>query len=153
MSITFALRTRDGAMACTANHGACTVAEHLLDEDIMAYSRVGWCVECSEHGGADCPICGLELNVNNSNAIAIIERLGLEWEEYGTIDARELFASAALANVGRDDTGIDGIVEFRTGGSVWVEGAVTVGYFSRSMGALEHLATYAMEHDLVIDWG
>lgn len=147
MSITFSLVTSEGNLACTVDHGACVVAEHLLDEDIMAYSFEGYCVECSLRNRDACELCGSSLNVSNSNAFAILAALGIELDDCGTIEASDLLGRAMVSGVGRDDSGTADVVDGRM-----VDCGLRAGYFADRFGALADLATLAIERGYSIQF-
>lgn len=154
MSITFHLATAtpEGTdLACRVNHGACVVPEHLLDEDIVAYSMPGWCVECSSTNCDACAICGLDLNVSNTNARSIVEALGIPFDHCGSISPLLLLNKVNGADV--SDEGTDTVTDWDPRRATFVECGVPAGYFAERFGALADLATAAMERGLVISWG
>ena len=152
MSVNFSLQTADGNFACTADHGICTVPEHLLDEDIAAYSMPGYCVECSLIGREECPICGLEVNVSNTNATLLLERLGVENDDCGTFDPVDLVGRTLVANVGRDDSGVATSTDIAANGAVWVDFGLRDGYFRDQMARLTTLALTAKENGWLVTW-
>lgn len=152
MSITFSLRNLDGTMACKVNHGAgCEVAEHLLDE--YAHPYEGYCVPCSMDNRDACPVCSRDINVSNTNAQMILERLGVEFDYCGEIQASDLLGRAMTANVGRDDSGIAATEDRAEGRATIIECGLPAGYFDDRMEGLTNLALAALASGLMVVWG
>ena len=156
MSITFTLITetspRHFGPACTADHGVCTVPEHLLDEDIHLYSREGWCVECYGTNEEACALCNLQVNMSNANAMQAIERLGIEFDYCGHIDPDDLLGRAMVANIGRDDSGVSTTTERTPGNAVLIQVGLPAGYFDSRMAELVALAEAAKTHGCLVGW-
>lgn len=156
MSITFQLATRTGdgfGPACTVNHGACIVPEHLLDEDIAAYSMPGWCVECSTTNRDACEVCGLSVNVSNHNAQVLLGMLGVEFDWCGSFDPADLLGRALTAGIDIDDSGHAATVDAAPGRATLISGGLRPGYYGDRFGALADLATHGAARGLVITWG
>lgn len=156
MSITFSLarQTAEGTtFACDVNHGACVVPAHADDEDIALYSMPGWCVECSDANRAACEICGLDLNVSNTNAQVILGALGVEFDFCGMIAPMALLNRVITRGGDMDDEGTDTVVDWDPRRATMVNCGRPAGYFAERFGALADLATAAMEQGFVISWG
>lgn len=152
MSVTFSLRTADGDFACTADHGACVVPAHASDEDIALYSMPGWCVECSGANRDACDVCGLDLNVSNSNARAILDALGVPFDHCGTIAPMVLLNRVRTRGGDVADEGTDTVTDWDPRRATLVECGRPEGYFASRFGALADLAAVAMERGLSISW-
>jgi hypothetical protein len=99
----------------------------------------------------------LEIGVNlaNTNAYAVLDRLGYD-TEYGLIgeaDPADFMARAMLANVGQDDSGIDTATTYLIDGPVLTDCGRRAGYFDDTMRRLCQLAEHARANDLMIAWG
>lgn len=156
MSITFSLATttpEGTGLACTVNHGACVVPAHASDEDIVAYSFPGWCVECSTTNADGCTICGLSLNVSNSNAQSILAALGVPFDFCGSIAPMLLLNAVRTCGGNVADEGTDTVTDWDPRRATLVECGLPAGYFAARFGALADLAEAAMQRGLVISWG
>lgn len=153
MSITFAIaRRRDDGLivqGCPDSeaHRAC----HGTCEDPEDFEFYG-CCGCVTDALDACPECSLSLNVSNTNAAQIIDRLGVEFDYCGVIDPADLFGRAAVGNIGRDDSGMETTVIGGDGRATLVECGLPAGYFEDRLGALAHLAQYAIEHGTLVSW-
>lgn len=89
-----------------------------------------------------------DVNVSNTNALAIHERLGLDTDPYADVcDPDAILAAAMLANIGRDDTGTHTV----TNGNV-IDFGVRPGYYDDRMGQIADLATEAKRRGLLVGW-
>jgi hypothetical protein len=154
MSITFSLCSRldDGSFSSVCPdseahrvcHGTCDDAE-----DFVAY---GYC-ECVMDAEADCSFCSAGINVSNTNAAQILERLGIEFDYCGHFDPADLFGRAAVGNIGRDDSGIATTVEGGDGCATLIECGLRPGYFEDRLGRLAELAQDAIQRGMLVSWG
>lgn len=155
MSITFSLRTIDGDLACSANHGAgCTSTEHFEMDAWMDMPGYDLCFECQSAQEAACPICSLEVNMSNANAMQVIERLGIEFDYCGSIGAADLLGRAMTGNVGRDDSGVSTVERGGpgTGTARIIECGLPAGYFDGRLEQLARLAAAALAGGLSVSW-
>jgi hypothetical protein len=90
-----------------------------------------------------------ELNVNNRNAALLLERLDLQAETWGEVAADDLLGRALVANVGRDDSGVEATEMTPS----WTEGGARPGYFEDRMAALVEIANWAKAQGGFVDWG
>ena len=141
MSITFHLARADEAgnthLVCETNHYRC---------DCTAVC------DCVERSLEACEYCRFDMNVANSNAAMILERLGVEFDYCGSIDATDMLGRAMVGNVGRSDDGMEAHAT-RDGGATMIDCGFRPGYFAEKFGVLADMATFAMERGLVIAWG
>ena len=91
---------------------------------------------------------GPTLNVSNRNAALIIERLGVEFDYCGSIDADDLLGRALVGNVGRDDSG-DPAIEIAPN---FIEGGLRAGYFDDRLGEIVEIATWAKANGAFVAW-
>lgn len=146
MSITFTPCVTDGNDC----HLACTTDHHYCDgtcDDPTEFECDQWCPCVDAHRTA-CPTCSVEVNMSQTNAAAVIERLGVTFDYCGTIDPDELIGRALTGNVGRDDTGVN---HTHTGNMI--DCGVRPGYYNDRLGQLADLATYAKDNGFQISWG
>lgn len=125
--------------------------------------------ECSTEGGCEehrlyhycdhmfeasnaCAECALEVNVSNTNAAAVLDRLGVEFDYCGTMEADDLLGRALVANVGRDDSGVPSVEDTGRNGATIIECGLRAGYFDGTMGRLVALANAAAERGHGIGW-
>ncbi len=153
MSVTFSLGRRgdDGIV-----HVGCRVDHYRCERGCEDFATYRYC-ECVEAAQCACAECSIEVNVSNVNALAILERLGIECDaEYGIMgecDAADMIARAMLGNIGRDDSGA-AAQEYRgAGGCRVIEGSVRPGYYADRLGSIAELAAYAAERGLLVAWG
>jgi hypothetical protein len=93
-----------------------------------------------------------EANFSNSNAYSILERLGLDMEPCGAVDADDILGRALVANIGRSDDGVATTTETTPGGATWTECGVPAGYFDRSMAAIVAVAEAAKAQGVRVVW-
>jgi hypothetical protein len=101
----------------------------------------------TDHGGP-------ELNVSNTNAALLLERLGLDPAdcEGGDIDADDLLGRAMVGNIGRDDSGVTA-AEIRAPGQLtMIDCGVRPGYFDDRLSVLVEVATYAKTKEVRVQW-
>ena len=144
MSVTFTFHA-NGTLGTGCEH-PCPVAGGCEEQQAYFY-----CDHMHEAREA-CAECALPVNVSNGNAAAILERLGLEFDYCGTVDASDFLGRALVANVGRDDSGVAPHEERGEGGALLVDCGQSVGYFDSRMAALVTLATVAVERGHGIGW-
>lgn len=132
-----------------SHHNTCT-ADACEDRD----SGWSWC----DHTAAAEEMCGctsFDVNLSNANAYAVLERLGVEPEDYdvGQMDAHEMIGRAMVGNVGRDDSGI---LTTDTGrqahGPRVIDFGVPAGYYGARLGALTDLAVEAARRGALVVW-
>lgn len=147
MSVTFSTSTRPTDCACSKAYAAgCSCDEYVRTrycEDIFQVTET-------------CACNDLQVNVSNSNAIAILERLGFDHpEDYcgGSCDAADFIGRTKLANIGRDDSGIRSSVDAAAGRATMIDCGVRVGYYEDVMTRLENLAHKAVATGGEIQWG
>jgi hypothetical protein len=98
--------------------------------------------------------CDYEVNMSNANAFAVLDRLGYSvTEPYGEATPEEFLGRALVANVGLDDSGVDGATTYLIDGPVMHDCGRRAGYFDDRLGRLAWLAEYARDHELMISWG
>lgn len=155
MSITFTIGSIDDEGV--VNHG-CGV-DHRADliclgtcSDPSDFTDYG-CCDCTEAAELACPICSVELNVSNANAAAILERLGLEADEYGVLDPADMLGRVMVGNIGRSDDGMADSVSVGSGGAINVDCGVRAGYFADRFGALADLVMVASDRNMLVVWG
>lgn len=141
MSITFYLEVRPNDRH---SHGFCPAE----CEEFVAYR---YCDHIEDERAA-CPDCSLEVNVSNTNAALILERLGVEFDYCGSLSADEAYSRAMLANVGRDDSGQAASVSKAEGGATWVDCGLEAGYFDRQMSRIATLAEAGMAQSRKVVW-
>jgi len=148
MSITFTIGTLGSdnvyRSACNDNH-RCTV-EGCEDHDLYFYC------DHMDDAQAACPICSRSVNVSNTNASAILERLGVEFDYCGSIDAADMLGRALVGNIGRDDSGVDSTEDARLGCATMIDCGLRPGYFDDRLGQIADLADYAARHGHLILW-
>jgi hypothetical protein len=83
------------------------------------------------------------VNVSNTNASLLLERLGIEFDYSGQIDAEDLLGRALVANVGRDDSGMASTTDRGAGGATIIDCGLRPGYFDERMAQLVEVAEYA----------
>jgi hypothetical protein len=113
-----------------------------------------------EHAEAAQIACGcqqFDVNVSNTNAVMILQRLGLEvdfdeGELCGNADPDDILGRAMLGNVGRDDSGTRSTEERGAGGATFVDCGLRAGYFGDRLGAIAELATEAKRLGMVVAW-
>jgi len=138
---------------------------HISCPDADAHNVCSGGCECPEdfehYGICDCVIaaqdecsyCSAGVNVSNTNAAQILDRLGIEFDYCGVIDPADLFGRAAVANIGRDDSGVDATEISGDGHATMIDCGMRNGYFADRLGSLERLASLAMDRGLLIAWG
>lgn len=89
-----------------------------------------------------------DVQMSNTNARMVIERLGLEFDYCGEVSPDDLLSRAMTGNIGRDDSGMP---THQEGRMIYV--GLAPGYFEAKLGALAELATKAKELDLPVHWG
>lgn len=149
----------------TADHG--TVLAHGIDcshtcptpttcDDAMVYGPT-----CCEHVYDATNACGCEafdVNVSNANAVAILNRLGLDHDvEYGIIGSAtpdDLLGRAMVGNVGRDDSGVADATDGGpgTGYATFVDCGVRAGYYADTLDRIARLATEAAHRGMMVAW-
>lgn len=92
------------------------------------------------------------VNMSNTNAALVIERLGLEFDYSGSISADDLLGRALVGNIGRDDTGTATHVDAAAGRATIVECGLPDGYFDSRLGALAELAEAAQAFGVPVTW-
>lgn len=114
-------------------------------DDLLYY---GIC-DHMEAARAECCCEKFIVNVANANAAMIFDRLDIDVADdfCGVIDAQDLIARAMLANVGRDDSGVDVMSDGGpgTGRAAWHDHGLRPGYFADVMERLADLGKAA--HD------
>lgn len=88
-----------------------------------------------------------EVNMSNSNARGVIERLGLEFDYCGSIDPDDLLGRAMVANVGRDDSGVRDVADGN-----FIDCGLPAGYYADRMAQLVDVALYARDNGLMVQW-
>lgn len=146
MSVTFTLANRTFDCACSKAYAAgCFCNEY----GVMRYcDHIHSVVE-------SCACNDLSVNVSNTNAIAILERLGFDHpEDYlgGSCEADDFIGRTKLANVGRLDTGIIASVDSAPGRATMIDCGVRADYYSDVMVRLENLAHKAVAAGSEISW-
>lgn len=113
---------------------------------------------CCDHTEAAVVACGCEafdVNVSNTNAAMIFERLGLDWDPEdpsGSAEPADILARAMLGNVGRDDSGIAMSAEKVPGGPTVIDCGLRAGYFADRLDGIAELAAEAQRRNLLIGW-
>lgn len=122
-------------------------------EDAQVYGP-----RCCDHVDAAKDACGCEafdLNVSNTNAIQVLERLGVdvdpEWL-VGSMTGDDLLGRALVGNVGRDDMGVSTFEHRGEAGARIVECGLRAGYFNDTLGRLATLATEAKARGVLVGW-
>jgi len=155
MSITFSFATTDDGVTF---HGI----------DCRHVCTHGWqglpCEEADMYGGytcdhieADRDACGcdrFDVNMANVNALMVLERLGLDMDECGTIDPEDLIGRCLLGNIGREDSGVS-TVEHRphpSTGPRLVEVGLRPNYFQEQLDRLNDLAVEAAGRGVLVGW-
>lgn len=130
----------------------------LLPVDAVEAPEAQHCVECGEevqgfalgiYEGPELP----SVNLSNTNALMILERLGYEADYYGSVDADDLLGRALTMNVGRDDSGTDSTVDEFDGTATIIECGVRPGYFESVAERLAEVAASAKENGVEVSWG
>jgi len=151
MTITFQLGHVDDAgnvhHGCGIDHYNCCGACNSPD-----FREFG-CCDCVMEARDACPDCVLAVNVSNTNARAILERLGVEFDYCGTLDPTDLLGRAMTANIGQDDSGRPSSIETGAGGATMIDCGRSAGYFDRNFERLATLATIAQRRALPVVWG
>lgn len=152
MSVTFSLasKTDEGTDSTCADyeaHRICDNVDHLAD-----LADYGTC-DCQENARHACVWCGSAVNVSNSNAMLILERLGVEFDYCGSLDPADLLGRAMVGNVGRDDSGAPSATLVEPGKATVVDCGARAGYFEDRLGSLASLANLAIRYGAVIQWG
>jgi hypothetical protein len=93
------------------------------------------------------------VNLSNSNALAALNRLGLDVEYGGEHDAIDFQARAMLANIGKDDAGLRAEITMGDGGCTWIEGGQRPGYWENVMDRLAAMADVAIRTTGKVCWG
>lgn len=93
-----------------------------------------------------------EVNVSNSNAFALLDRLGIEADYCGSMAAEDFLGRAMVANVGRLDDGIDSTTERGRGGATVIDCGLRPGYYADRMTSLAELASKAAAHGYLVAW-
>jgi len=154
MSITFSLASRrdDGVVdTICPDADAHRVCSGRCDDpsDFAAY---GYC-ECVMAAAGRCEFCSASVNVSNTNAAQILDRLGIEFYACGVIDPADLFGRAVVGNIGRDDDGTPAFVDERPGRVTEIDCGLRAGYFDDRLGSIAELASLALERGMVVAWG
>lgn len=154
MSVTFALGTQDGnrtLLACTMPHNTCVAPNDPEHRDDQAQFNT---CECSVDQKAACDMCGMEVNVSNANATALLSRLGYPTDVLvGAASGPEFLGRAMVMGVGSDDTGTDSTRRTGPNGATLVDCAIRPGYYTSTQTRLSDLGTYANTRGLVVMWG
>jgi len=138
-------------LMCGADHRhECTSADPCEDNALY-----GTC----DHADAATAACGCEkydINVSNTNAAALLERLGYPCdagdELCGQADPGEILGRAMTGNVGRDDQGTPVLVYRQPGHATFIDCGVPAGYFTDRMSAITDLAVEARNRGLLVVW-
>jgi len=93
-----------------------------------------------------------EVNVSNSNAFALFDRLGIEADYCGSMAAGDFLGRAMVANVGRFDDGIESATDVGEGGATFIDCGLRSGYFEDRMSSLANLASAAATRGLLVAW-
>jgi len=93
-----------------------------------------------------------EVNVSNSNAFALLDRLGIEADYCGSMAAEDFLGRAMVANVGRFDDGIESSTERGQGGATVIDCGLRPGYFEDRMASLANLASAATARGFLVAW-
>src|SRR5258708_6507686 len=154
MSVTFTFGTQvqDPEHGLITVHGVqcnhvCTLPERCAD----AVLYFGFC----DHADAAQDACGckaFDVNVSNTNASLVLERLGLPCgggELFGETAPEDILGRALTGNFGRDDEGIESTTERTEGGATFIDCGVRPGYFEHRLGAIADLATEAQRRGLL----
>lgn len=96
---------------------------------------------------------GPSLNVSNTNAALLLERLGVEFDHSGSIDADDLLGRALTANVGRDDNGMPAAEYHEPGKLRMTDCGLRPGYFEDRLAVLVTVANHAQSHGVSVTWG
>jgi len=97
-------------------------------------------------------LSAFEVNVSNSNAFALLDRLGIEADYCGTMTAEDFLGRTMVANVGRFDDGIESTTERGQGGATIIDCGLRPGYFEDRMSSLAELASAAATRGLLVAW-
>jgi len=145
MSITFGFHTEGPRASETFCNHTCPIPGGCDEQQLYFY-----CDHMHEATEA-CHKCALRVNLSNSNAEMVLERLGIPFDYCGTVAADDMLGRALVANVGRDDTGA-APTEDTYGHATIVECGVPEGYYENVMGRLVALATEAKFNNFDIGW-
>ncbi len=133
----------DHTHTCTAN-GPC--------EDNAVY---GSC----DHADAAEQACGctaLDVQVSNTNAQMILERLGYPADPEdglaGDADPADLLGRALTGNIGRDDDGIPTVTDDTPGRARHIYCGLRPGYFTGQLDAIARLAAEAQARGELVAW-
>ena len=150
MSVTFRAiyENAEGVLvgACTGHRYTCDCDEHA------AYFYCDHVHERTMAAEDACDACSLEVNVSNANAALLLERLGVEFDYCGTVDASDFLARAMLANVGRDDSGTATVTDSGGGGATMVDCGLRPGYYGDRFDSLAALATWCAARGYLVGW-
>jgi len=94
----------------------------------------------------------LSVNVSNSNAFALLDRLGIDADYCGSMAAEDFLGRAMVANVGRCDEGFAPTTERGQGGATMIDCGVRPGYFDDRMSSLAELASTAAARGFLVAW-
>jgi len=158
MSITFRLATDTTpdafSIVCFCDH---VFLPGLSWVDATALEFEDW--QCPDHPGEQVFVIpdsevaattlGHEINMTGARAYTLFRRLGLPWEEAGTISPVELRSLLPLATL--DDDGTDTIA-ITDGGGVLTDAGIRAGYWTRKAEAFGRLIELAIEADTDITW-
>jgi hypothetical protein len=130
-------------------HHACTSNDPCEDNALY-----GSC----DHSDAAQEACGCQqwdVNVSNTNALAILTRLGYPADPedpYGNADPDDLLGRAMTGNIGLDDQGIPATVDAAPGRATVIECGVRPGYFTGRLDEIARLAAEAKTRGVLVGW-
>jgi hypothetical protein len=90
---------------------------------------------------------GPEVNLSNSNAATILARLGVDFEDYGTMDSEDFEGRCMVATIGHDDSGVDSV----TDGNM-IHGGLRPGYYESVFERLAEVAAFAVSTGRQVVW-
>ena len=95
----------------------------------------------------------LEINVSNTNGYAMLDRLGIELDYSGAVEADTMLGASLLAlGVNTNDDGVASTTDIGSGGATIIEGGLRAGYWEEKLSRMADLATAAKFWDRKVVW-
>lgn len=126
------------------------ILEKLLDKGCRIVHTVPMSITFFIEGQ---PENAQELNVSNTNGYALLNRLGIEADYSGAVDADTMLGASLLAlAVNENDDGVADTVDTGLKGATMIYCGLRVGYWEEKLSVMADIATMAKELNRRVVW-